>query len=139
MGITFANIELISGDDLTLFRLGYIPEDRIKRVEVKALVDTGATMLAITESIKNQLNLFKVDEQQAELGDGSFVKLEIVGPVDVRFANRSTTVRAIVIPNETDVLLGAIPLQDLDVLVDPKNERLIVNPDSPDIARKLLK
>lgn len=44
-----------------------------------------------------------------------------------------------VISYETDVLLGVVPMEEMDVLVDPKNERLIVNPDSPDIARKLLK
>ena len=139
MGITYAEIELISGDDVVLHRRGYIQEDQIKSVKVRALVDSGSSMLAITEAVKNQLNLLKLDERQAELADGSIVRLEIVGPVEIRFENRITTVRAMVVPNSNVVLLGAIPMQDMDVLIDPKREQLIVNPESPDIARMLLK
>jgi len=139
MGITYAEIELISGDDVVLHRRGYIQEDQIKSVKVRALVDSGSSMLAITEAVKNQLNLGKLDEKQAELADGSIVRLEIVGPVEIRFENRITTVRAMVVPNSNVVLLGAIPMQDMDVLIDPKREQLIVNPESPDIARMLLK
>ena len=138
-GITYAEIELIRSDDRTLFREGYIQEDQIKSMKVRALVDSGSSMLAITEAVKNQLNLLKIDEKQAELADGSIVRLEIVGPVEIRFENRVTTVRAMVVPNSNTVLLGAIPMQDMDVLIDPKREQLIVNPESPDIARMLLK
>ncbi|MDB9514928.1 clan AA aspartic protease [Kamptonema animale CS-326] len=139
MGITYAEIELISGDDVVLHRRGYIQKDQIRTVTVRALVDSGSSMLAITEAVKNQLNLLKIDEKQAELADGSIVRLEIVGPVEIRFENRITTVRAMVVPNSNIVLLGAIPMQDMDVLIDPKREQLIVNPESPDIARMLLK
>jgi clan AA aspartic protease len=139
MGITYAEIELISGDDVALHRGGYIPEDQIKSVKVRALVDRGSSMLAIPESIKNQLNLLKIDERQAELADGSVINVEVVGPVEIRFENRITTVGAMVVPNSNVVLLGAIPMQEMDVLIDPKREQLIVNPESPDIARMLLK
>ena len=139
MGITYAEIELIRSDDRALFREGYIREDQIKSVKVRAMVDSGSSMLAIPESIKNQLNLLKLDEKQAELADGSILRLEIVGPIEIRFENRIATVSAMVVPNSNVVLLGAIPMQDMDVLIDPKRERLIVNPESPDIARMLLK
>lgn len=76
-------------------------------------------MLAINESIKLQLDLPKLEEQIAELADGSKLKLEIVGPVEVRFENRSTTCRAMVLSGDTEVLLGAIPVEDMDVLIDP--------------------
>ena len=103
------------------------------------MVDSGASMLAITKVIKNQLNLLKIDEKQAELADRSILRLEIVGPVEIRFENWMTTVRAMVVPNSNVVLLGAIPMQDMDELIEPKREQLIVNPESPDIARMLLK
>lgn len=73
------------------------------------------------------------------MADGSIIQAEVVGPVEVRFANRRTVVNALVVTAETDVLLGAIPMQGMDVWVDPKRERLVVNPDSPDTARMLLK
>lgn len=139
MGITYAEIELTRGDDLALFREGYIPENRVRRIIVRALVDSGASMLSITPAIRDYLDLPKVDEQQAELADGSVAQFDVVGPVELRFENRKTVEYAIVVPNSPDVLLGAHPLQDLDVLVDPKREVLIVNPKSPDIARKFLK
>lgn len=139
MGMNYAEIDLIRSDDLALLRAGHLEEDQIHRLKVTALVDSGASMLTIPESIKEQLQLAKADEQQAELADGSVIKVEVVGPVEVRFKNRIAIVSALVLPGEVEVLLGAIPMQAMDVLVDPKQEQLIVNPKSPDTARMLLK
>jgi clan AA aspartic protease len=139
MDITYAEVELVSVEDLFLLRRNHISDDQVKRLKVLALVDSGASMMAVTESLKRLLDLPKVDDMQAELGDGSIVQLEVVGPVEVRFQNRRTIVNAMVVPDSADVLLGAIPMQGLDVLIDPKREQLIVNPESPDIARMLLK
>jgi clan AA aspartic protease len=139
MGLVYAEIELTSGDDLVLHRRGFLPKDQIKRMKVDALVDTGAYMLVINEHIKEQLDLPLIEEQVFRLADDSELRAEIVGPVEVRFENRSTTVRAAVLPGDVEVLLGSIPIEDLDVLIDPKQQRLIVNPESPYIARKHLK
>jgi clan AA aspartic protease len=139
MGITYAEIELVRSADRVLAEEGYIPEDQIRRLKVLALVDSGASMMAVTESISQILALRKIREMQAELADGSVIQLDVVGPVEVRFQNRTVNVDAMVVPDSSDVLLGAIPMQGMDVLVDPKRERLIVNPESPDIARMLLK
>lgn len=139
MGLVYAEIELIRGADIVLSQEGYIQENQIKRVKVKALVDSGSYMLAINETVKTQLNLQKVGEEEAELADGSRVTLEIVGPIDVRFENRRTNVDAMVLPGDSEVLLGAIPMEGLDVIIEPKAQRMIVNPESPNIARKSLK
>ena len=139
MGLVHAEIELISGDDLALNRRGYLPKEQIKRMKVTALVDSGAYMLAINETIQAQLDLSVVDKQIAELADGSQITLDVVGPVDVHFENRSTTVRAMVLPGEAEVLLGSIPMEDMDVLIDPKQQRLIVNPKHPYKPKKPLK
>jgi clan AA aspartic protease len=139
MGLVYAKIELISGDDLALNRRGFLPQDRIKRLNVDALVDSGAYMLVINQHIKEQLDLPVLEEQTARLADESEVRVEVVGPVEVRFENRSTTVRAMVFSGDTEVLLGAIPMEDMDVLIDPKQQRLIVNPENPYIARKSVK
>ena len=138
MGLVFAEIELVSGDDLAFFRRGQLQEEQIHRCTVRAMVDSGATMLAIPEFIKRQLDLQKVTEIEAELADGSNLNLEVVGPVEVRFQNRRTSVEALVVPNSKTVLLGAMPMEGMDVLVDPKRERLVVNPESPNVARMLL-
>lgn len=139
MGITYADIELTRAADLILVQEGYLSADQIRRVQVTALVDSGSSMLAIPRSLARLLDLRKRDEVQTELTNGDIRQAEVVGPIEVRFQNRRATVDAVVIEAETEVLLGAIPLQGMDVLIDPKWERLIVNPDSPDKARLLLK
>jgi predicted aspartyl protease len=68
-----------------------------------------ASLLVIPESIKNQLNLLKVDEQEAELADGTVITLEVVWPVEVRFENRKAIVSAMVVPGEVEILLGQFP------------------------------
>jgi clan AA aspartic protease len=139
MGLVYADIELISGDDDTLHRRGYISQSAIKKVAITALVDSGAYMLAINETIRLQLDLQPVDNQTAELADGSLIQLDIVSPVIVKFANRATTCRAMVLPGNSEVLLGAIPLEDMDVVINLKEQRLMVNPAHPYIAHKYLK
>ncbi len=71
------------------------------------------------------------DETQAEV--------EIVGPVDIRFENCSTTCRAVVLPNVSEVLLGVIPMEDMDVLIHPRDGKLVVSPKHPYVANKYLK
>lgn len=139
MGLVNADIELISGDDLALHRRGYIKEEEIKRLSVRALVDSGAYMLAINQSVKERLDLAMLNTQVAQLADGTTVELEVAGPLEVRFSNRRASVDAVVLPGGTEVLLGAIPMEEMDVLVDPKQGRLIVNPEHPDTAQGILK
>lgn len=139
MGLVYADIELISGDDLALFRRGFLAEDQIKEMRVSMLVDGGAYMLVINDRIREQLDLPIVEEQTMRLADETEMRVKVVGPVEVRFEHRSTTTRAAAIPGNVEPLLGVIPMEDLDVVVDPKQQRLIVNPESPYIARKHLK
>jgi len=131
MGLVHADIKLINGNDLALLDAGYLKSEEVRELEVKALVDSGAYMLAINEIIKTQMGLKVVEKRPAELADGTVIDLEVVGPVEVRFKNRQTTVRAMVLPGDAEVLLGAIPMEDMDVLIDPKKQELIVNPQHP--------
>ena len=139
MGLVKAEIEIVNTDDIALCHGGYLAEDAIRRMNVTALVDTGAYMLVINENIRTQLGLKTVDKREAVLADGTVKELDIAGPVDVRFENRTTTVRAMVLPGELEVLLGAIPLEDMDVVVDPRRQKLLVNPDSPYLPKMSLK
>lgn len=139
MGLVYAEIELTSVDDMVLHRRGFIDEIEIKQITVNALVDSGAYMLTINDDVRNQLDLPLIEKQFATLADETQVEVEVVGPVDVRFENRSTTCRAVVLPNAGEVLLGAIPMEDMDVLIHPKEEKLVVNPKHPYVANKYLK
>ena len=139
MGLVYAEIELISVDDIVLNRRGFLPEDKIKRLNVNALVDSGAYMLVITDEVRQRLDLPLIEEQMFRMADDSERRGEVVGPVEVRFENRRASVDAVVLRGALEVLLGSIPLEDLDVLIDRKQQRLIVNPRSPEIATKHLK
>ena len=139
MGLVYADIEIINSDDLALFKRKYIKEDEVKKIKVKALVDSGAYMMAINENIKTQLDLRKVDEKLAEFANGKKEKLEVVGPVEIHFENRKTVCFAMVLPGDNEVLLGSIPMEDMDVVINPKKQQLIVNPETPYIPKMSLK
>lgn len=139
MGKIYADIELVNNDDLTLVRKGYMDESQVRRMVVRMLVDSGAYNLAINENIKTQLGLDTLGEQIFELADGTHQQFEIVGPVEVRFKNRDTTTRAVLLPGNEEPLLGQIPMEDMDVVIFPREERLDVNPDSPLVPKKSLK
>ncbi len=139
MGLVYADIELINGDDLALARRHVIGEDEVKRMHVNILVDTGSYMLAINENIKEQLQLHVVEMRKAQTATGQIVECEVVAPVELRFKNRSTTCRAIVLPGDAEPLLGAIPLEDMDVLIHPLRQELIVNPEHPYFAQMKMK
>lgn len=139
MDLVYAELDLLNGGDVYLFRQNLLAESEIKRVNITALVDTGAYMLSINENIKTQLDLPAIEKQFVTLADDSTIEVEIVGPVEVRFENRRTSVDAVVLPSDAEVLLGAIPMEDMDVLVDPRQRMLVVNPKHPYVANKYLK
>jgi clan AA aspartic protease len=139
MGLVYAEIELINGGDLEMARRNIIGEEEVKRMTVSALVDTGSYMLCINENIQEQLQLPVVEKRKAQLANGEIVQCDVVAPVELRFKNRATTCRAMVLPGDSEVLLGAIPLEDMDVLIHPLRQELIVNPDHPYFAQMKLK
>ena len=139
MGLIYADIELINTEDIGLARRGFIDIDEIKRIHVNMLVDTGSYMLAINEKMQAYLQLPVVDKRKARLANEQSIECDVVGPVDLRFKNRRTTCRAIVLPGDAEPLLGSIPLEDMDVVINPLRQELTVNPDSPDMATTKLK
>lgn len=139
MGLIYANLELINGDDLALARRHIIGEDEVRRMHVSALVDTGSYMLAINENVQQQLQFPFLEKRKAQMENESLIECDVVGPVEVRFKNRQTTCRAMVLPGDSEILLGAIPMEDMDVLIHPLRQELIVNPDHPYYAQMKMK
>lgn len=139
MGLVYTEIELINGEDLALQRHHIIGEEEVKRMTIKALVDTGSYMLCINEEIQAQLQFPIVEQRKAETADGRILEFDVADNVQVRFKNRATTCRAMILPGDSEPLLGAIPLEDMDVLIHPQRQELIVNPDHPYFAQMKLK
>jgi clan AA aspartic protease len=106
----------------------------VRELKVSALVASGAYMLTISDLLNDQLGLDVRETLVVELADGTRQKCDIVGPVDLHFKNRRTTCDALVLPGATEVLFGAIPLEGLDVVLDPKTQQLDVHPLRPYIA-----
>ncbi len=105
-------------------------------VEVKALADTGSVHLCVPHEVARQLGLETHHEEVVTIADGSKLRVPYVGPVELRFKNRGGFVGALVLGNQ--VLLGAIPMADMDLVVIPRDCRVDVNPESPNIAHSVV-
>lgn len=134
MGMVYADIELINAEDIGLARRHIIGEEEIKQMRVSMMVDSGAYMMAINETIQSQLELPLVDRRKVQLASSEVVEYDVVGPVFIKFANRTAVCNAFVLPGDSEPLLGAIPMEEMDVLVHPQRQELIVNPMHPNYA-----
>jgi len=139
MGLVHAEVEIINGGDLEMVRRNLLDQDDVKRMTVTMLVDTKTYNLCINEEIQEQLQLPVVEKRKGMLADGSIREYDLVGPVEIRFKNRRSNVDAMVLPGSSEPLLGAIPLEDMDVIIHPQRQELIVNPDHPYFAQMSLK
>lgn len=106
-------------------------------VETQALADTGSVFLIIPEHIRLQLSLEELEQREVTIADGSRRMVPYVGPVELRFKNRGAYVGAVVMGNE--VLLGAIPMEDMDLVVLPRDRKVDVNPLNPNFAAAIVK
>ena len=112
-----------------------LPE--LRPVEAKALVDTGALHLCIPEHVALQLRLDRLYEREVTTADGSKRLCPYVGPLEVRFGDRACFTGALVLGDE--VLLGAVPMEDMDLVVSPAVRTVTVNPASPNIPSSTVK
>jgi len=101
-------------------------------LEIEALADTGSVYLAIPEHVRLQLGLEAEDQKEVTLASGERRMVPYVGPIETRFKNRRAYVGAIVMGDE--VLLGAIPMEDMDLVVVPHERRVDINPLNPNFA-----
>jgi clan AA aspartic protease len=118
MGLTYSKIRL---SNPRLPQLNF--------VELDALADTGALMLCIPQSVALQLELTELEKRPVTIADGSSHQVPYVGPVRVDFENRFCFVGALIIGDE--VLLGAVPMEDMDLVIHPATQRLMPNPLHP--------
>ena len=107
-------------------------QPEIQPLECEALVDTGSVYLIIPDHVRLQLMLEARDEKEITLADGSKRLVPYVGPIETRFKNRLAFVGAIVMGDE--VVLGAIPMEDMDLVAMPNTRRIDVNPSNPNFA-----
>lgn len=105
-------------------------------LEVEALVDTGAVSVCLPPALVAALGLETLERREVTLADGGRHLVAYVGPLKVGFGNRGCYTGAYVLGER--VLIGAIPLEDMDLVIDPARRRVSVNPASPDIATAIV-
>ncbi|MBC7778228.1 MAG: hypothetical protein H7246_22535 [Phycisphaerae bacterium] len=132
MGLVYANVELLNATDVDMAARHQIGEDEIRHLEISCMVDTGAVMLIINEEIRATLGLTIRGIRQSRLADKRPIELPVAGPVEVRYEGRFCTTNALVLPGEGEPLLGAIPMEEMDLWVNPNRQMLNpVHPEGP--------
>ena len=132
MGRVMAKLTLWNNTDLDNSRLGLIPPDAVRTVELEALVDTGATMLVIPEDAAQALGLPIIDHLPVTLADASPLRMPVGGSLKISILGRAMVCDTLIAPLGSTALIGQIPLERLDLIVDPKSREVRVNPASPD-------
>jgi clan AA aspartic protease len=131
MGLIRASVTLLNPTAPTL-----------QGLEVSVLVDSGAVHLCIPEHLALQLQLRELERREVVMADGHRCSVPYMGPVEVRFANRRCFTGAMVLGDQVlgdEVLLGAIPMEDMDLVLQPQLQQLTVNPASPNLPTSLAK
>lgn len=108
----------------------------LKSVQVKALVDTGAITLCIPEHIRIQLDLQKLEHREVTIANGQKEVVQYVGPVKITCLGRSCYGGALVLGDRP--LLGAVPMEDMDLVISPTKQEITVNPASPNIPSAIV-
>jgi clan AA aspartic protease len=125
MGLVYTDITLKNAADVSIVRRGIIEEQKIRQTTVKALVDTGCFTLIITEAVRQELGLDVIEEYDVTLANETTETCKKTEAVEVHWKNRHDVVRAMVLPSAKEVLLGAIPLEGMDLIVDPARQTVI--------------
>jgi len=129
MSIVYTDITLKNEGDIVLARRGYIKEDEIRQMTVQAIVDTGAWTIIINEETRDKLGLLDQGIGEATLADGQKEEYPMAGPLEIWWKNRRFTCDALVLPDAPDTLLGAFPLEAMDLTINPLRELVGIHGD----------
>ena len=125
MGLVYEEITLRNAVDVFTARRGITEESEVRETTVRALVDTGAGTLVINEDVRRQLGLELVKSDGGRLANGTWQAYSLTEPVQVQWKDRDMVCEAIFLPDADEILLGAIPLEAMDLIVNPANMELI--------------
>ena len=125
MGVVRTSITLKNAIDVYKAQEGTVREQEIRQTSIDALVDTGAGTLVINEKIRKELGLGITRADTGTLADGTQSMYDIVGPVVVAWKDRSAICEALVLPDAEEALLGAIPLEAMDLTINPRKEEIV--------------
>ena len=130
MGRVLTEVGLANNRDVQLWKANMLPEDKVRRVRIQAVIDTGANHLVLPTAVAEALGLPKIGDIGVRYADGRSARRDTVDQVELEMLGRTGTFRASLEPDRTTVLVGAIVMEDLDLLVDCGKQ--IVFPRDPD-------
>ena len=125
MGMVHTEITLKNLYDDSLARSGHIKLEDIRTETVTAVADTGSLNLVITEELCKKLGLNYKEEKKANIANGQQVACYLTEAVEVHWKNRFTVVHAVVIPGAKKILFGAIPMEAMDLMVNPVIQEVV--------------
>ena len=125
MGRFSVEVDLANHEDLILAKAGNITPDKVRRIRVRGVVDSGAARLVIPESVARQLGLETASIAKVRYADGHTAERSIVKGIHLSYGGRDGVFNAVVEPDRESALIGAIVLEDLDLLVDCVTQRLV--------------
>ena len=124
MGHVYADITIKNATDVILAKRGILNEQEVRQTTVQSMVDTGAGTLIINEEIQKELGLELLGKREVRLANDIIELCDYTEPVAIHWENRNTFTAALVLPGADEVLLGAIPLGDMDLIIDPARQVL---------------
>jgi clan AA aspartic protease len=125
MGLVRAEITLKNVTDMVKAEEKLIPDHEIRQTTVNALVDSGAWTMVINEATRERLGLDAVESTRGTLADGTRTKNKLSSPLKISWKDRSVICQAVIVPNAVENLLGAIPLEAMDLMINPGTQELV--------------
>jgi len=125
MGIVYETITLKNAADVANAERGIIPEQDVRETTVSALVDTGAFTIVISEEVRVKLDLRVRGTREVTFANDRKEVCTVTEPVEIHWKNRDVTLPAIVSSGWGKILLGSLPLEHMDLMVDPVNQKLV--------------
>lgn len=127
MGRVMVRIHVENATDVVRAAAGEIHQNQVRRIELDALVDTGATLLCLPKSIIDQLGLVLRDKRRATTANG-VVERGIYQVVNLTILGRTCSIDVMELPEDTPGLVGYLAFENLDLVVDPKSQTVGPNP-----------
>ena len=125
-------IRLTNDFELTQAEAGTLDPSKVRSVEIEALVDTGATMMMLPADVVERLGVPIKGRRKVRYADARVEEVPWVGQIKIELRGRDALISALVGPAGSTALIGQIPLEEMDFVVDPKSRELRPNPASPD-------
>ena len=125
MGHVNTQITLKNCRDIFKAKDGHINEQEIRQITVDAIVDTGATALVINQDLFQKLGLEAVDQREIRFANNKTETCSLTEPIEIHWENRFITMPAMVVKDAAKVLLGVLPLEGMDLIVDTVSQKLV--------------